>query len=189
MTRITQLCLIFGFGAFSWLAMQVTHELGHVLGALASGGTVVQVVLHPGTVSRTDVFPNPHPATVAWSGPLVGILLPLIALLVGMLVRSPGVYLFRFFAGFCLVTNGLYIGLGPLHRLADAGDLLDHGSHSWPLLFFGVLTVPLGVSLWMGLGREFGFGDAEGRVGRRAALVSLSLLALLAGAEILTAGR
>ncbi len=56
----------------SWLAMQAVHELGHVLGAVATGGRVVRVVLDPTTFSRTVVEPNPHPGGVAWAGPLVG---------------------------------------------------------------------------------------------------------------------
>ena len=36
-------------------------------------------LLHPFTISRTDVSPNPHPLVVAWGGPLVGVGLPIIA--------------------------------------------------------------------------------------------------------------
>ena len=46
MKRLDQIVLILTFFGFSWLAMQAVHELGHVLGGIASGGTVVKVVLH-----------------------------------------------------------------------------------------------------------------------------------------------
>jgi hypothetical protein len=49
----------------SWLLMQAVHESGHVLGARLGGGTVAQVVLHPLTISRTDLAANPHPLLVA----------------------------------------------------------------------------------------------------------------------------
>ena len=62
----------------SWIGMQAVHELGHVLAASATGGTVQRVVLHPLTISRTDVSPNPSPLAVAWAGPLVGVILPLL---------------------------------------------------------------------------------------------------------------
>ena len=39
----------------SWLGMQAVHESGHALGALLSGGRVARVVLHPLTISRTDL--------------------------------------------------------------------------------------------------------------------------------------
>ena len=62
---------------FCWLAVQAVHEMGHIVAALATGGTVSQVVLHPLTISRTDLTENPHPLIVAWLGPLVGVAAPL----------------------------------------------------------------------------------------------------------------
>lgn len=70
MKRLDQIVLIGTFIAFSWLAMQAAHELGHVLGAVITGGKVVKVVLHPCTISQTDVFPNPHPLVEVWAGPI-----------------------------------------------------------------------------------------------------------------------
>ena len=87
--------LIGTFIGFSWLAMQAVHELGHVLGAITTGGHVTKVVLHPCTISRTDVHPNPHPLFVVWAGPLVGSVLPVLAFLLARALRSPGVFLFR----------------------------------------------------------------------------------------------
>ena len=60
----------------SWLGMMAVHELGHVIAAMMSGGTVVRIVLHPAAISRTDVSPNPFPLLVAWSGPILGSLIP-----------------------------------------------------------------------------------------------------------------
>ena len=51
--------------------MEAVHELGHVLAAWATGGLVTDVVLHPLTISRTDVRPNPRPLAVAWGGAVV----------------------------------------------------------------------------------------------------------------------
>lgn len=64
----------------------------------------------------------------------MGSLLPLLALLMGMLFRSPGVHLFRFFARFCLVTNGLYIGASLWMGSAARLDLATPkaGSAGWP---------------------------------------------------------
>ena len=66
--RLNQIILIGTFIGFSWLGMQAVHELGHVLGAILTGGRVTTVVLHPLTISRTDVFPNPHPLIEVWAG-------------------------------------------------------------------------------------------------------------------------
>ena len=66
----------------SWLGMQWVHEAGHVLGALATGGEVERVVLHPLSISRTDLRVNPRPLIVTWAGPMFGVLAPLAAWLV-----------------------------------------------------------------------------------------------------------
>jgi hypothetical protein len=184
MKRIDQLVLIGTFIGFSWLAMQAVHELGHVLGAVTTGGHVTKVVLHPYTISRTDVHPNPRPLVEVWAGPVVGAVLPLLVFLLARALRSPGVYLFRFFAGFCLIANGVYIGLGSIQGLADAGVMLMHGSSRWQLILFGMLTAPLGLYLLNGLGPNFGLGEAKGSVSRSAALTSLALFVVLAGVEM-----
>lgn len=182
-SRRDQMILICSFIGFSWLAMQAVHELGHVVGAMLSGGKVIRVVLLPWVISRTDVDPNPHPLLVVWSGPIIGALLPLLAWLVARAMRAPGLYLFRFFAGFCLIANGVYIGAGSLSGIADAGDMLRSGAPQWSLIAFGLATAPAGLYLWNGLGQHFGFAGAQNKVDRRAALVSLALFIALAMAE------
>jgi hypothetical protein len=52
-----------------WLLMQAVHELGHVLAAWATGGTVRKVVLLPWAFSQTQLAANPEPLVVAWGGP------------------------------------------------------------------------------------------------------------------------
>lgn len=184
MKRLDQIVLIGTFIGFSWLAMQAVHELGHVLGAIATGGQVIKVVLHPCTISQTVVHPNPHPLFVVWAGPVVGVALPGLAYLLARALHWPGDYLFRFFAGFCLVANGFYISIGSVQGIADAGDMLLHGSSRWQLVLFGAVAVPLGLYLWNGLGPKFGLGAAKGSVSRSAAIASLALFALVAGIEI-----
>src|SRR6266852_2985807 len=93
----------------SWLGMQAVHEFGHVLGARLTGGRVAQVVLHPLTISRTDLSHNPRPLLVVWAGPAFGVLLPLALWGVAAGLRLPGAFVLRFFAGFCLLANGAYI--------------------------------------------------------------------------------
>ena len=146
-------------------------------------------MLHPFTISRTDLGHNPHPLIVVWAGPVIGALLPLIVFLLAKLCRSPGIYLFRFFAGFCLVTNGVYISVGSFQGVMDAGDVLRHGSPQWLLIVFGALTVPLGLYLWHGIGEKFGLGKAEGRVSRSATLVALSLFVLVFVLEMIFGSR
>ncbi len=185
MKRMDQILLIGSFIGFSWLVMQAVHELEHVLEAVTTGGTVTKVVLHPFTISRTDVHPNPHALIEVWAGPIVGVLLPLTAFFLAKALRSPGAFLFRFFAGFCLVANGVYIGTGWLAgEGADAVDFLRLGATHWQLVRLGLLTVPLGFFLWHGLGPHFGLGKANGFVSHSAALTSVCLFILVFVVEL-----
>ena len=173
MNRRWQIVLVAATLADCWLAMQIVHELGHVLGAWATGGGVAKVVLLPWTLSRTELTSNPNPLAVAWAGPVLGAALPVAAWLTAALARWNGAYWLRFFAGFCLIANGAYLAGGTFDRLGDAGDIQRHGSPAWLLLLFAGLTVPAGLVLWHRQGRHFGFGGANGRVSRRDTVTSV----------------
>src|SRR5262245_11944067 len=162
--------------------MQAVHEFGHVVGAWASGGRVERVVLHPLTISRTDLAVNPQPLVVVWAGPVVGVLLPLAG---WAATRS---YLARFFAGFCLIANGAYIGGGSFDGVGDAGEMLRHGSPMWSLWVFGAAGVAVGLALWHRLGPHFGLGSANGHVSARAAWGCLAALVVTAAAGFLWGG-
>ena len=132
--------------------MMAIHELGHVIGAILTGGNVKRVVLYPLTISRTDVSPNPHPAIVVWLGPILGCLIPLG--LWGIIPRRMTIARrsAQFFAGFCLIANGAYIAIGSFVRVGDSGEMLQTGSPLWALLAFGLVTATLGLFLWHRLG-------------------------------------
>ena len=165
----------------SWLGMQAVHELGHVLGARATGGRVERVVLHPLTISRTDLAENPRPLVVTWAGPGFGVVAPLLAWGAACAFRLPGAFVLRFFAGFCLLANSLYIGVGSFDAVGDCGDLLRHGAARGHLWLFGAVTAPAGLWLWHKLGPHFGLGPARGRVSAGVAYATLAAcLALLA---------
>jgi hypothetical protein len=171
--RLQQGVLIVSTVLGSWLGMQAVHEAGHVLGAWLSGGRVAQVVLNPLTISRTDLAENPSPLFVVWSGPVFGVLLPLVLGWGMASLGLPGAFVLRFFAGFCLIANGAYLGIGSLDRIGDCGVLLQHGAARWQLWLFGAVTAPAGLWLWHGQGEHFGLGPAQGRVSARVACASL----------------
>jgi hypothetical protein len=79
MNRWRQFLFIVSVLALVWYGMMAVHELGHVLGAVVTNGSVERVVLHPLTISRTDVSPNPHPTAVVWLGPVIGCVFRFIA--------------------------------------------------------------------------------------------------------------
>lgn len=182
-SRRHQVLLIVSTILGSWLGMQLIHECGHVLGAWLSGGSVARVNLSPLTLSRTDVHANPRPLAVAWAGPLVGVLAPLLIWGIAQVARRSWAFVLRFFAGFCLIANGLYLGIGSLDRVGDCDDLLRHGAKVWQLWLFGCCTAPLGLWLWHRQGRHFGLAPgASGRVHRGTAygtmIACMILLAL-----------
>ena len=185
MKRQHQVLLIAATLALSWLAMQAVHELGHVAAAIVSGGRVATVVLHPATISYTQLTSNPHPLFVAWMGSIVGVVLPLVAFVVARMLRLRGWYLFQFFAGFCFIANGAYLAVGSLNGIGDAGDILRHGSPVWLLWLFGVITIPLGLWIWNRLGPHFGLGANAGQVERADVYIMCALLAIVVLIEIL----
>ncbi len=178
MKRLHQIVLIVTFIPLCWFAMMGVHEAGHVLGSWLTGGEVQKVVLHPLAISRTDVEPNPQPLIVVWAGPVAGIVIPLLVWSIFNFAKLPGEYLLRFFAGFCLIANGAYIGVGSFDRIGDAGEMLKQASPILTLWLFGVLTIPLGFLLWHRQGIHFGLGKSHGKVDSNAAYFSLLALVL-----------
>jgi hypothetical protein len=183
--RVWQALLIGSVLGLSWLGMQIVHELGHVVAARTTGGEVVHVQLKPWSLSRTDVSPNPRPLVERWAGPVVGVVLPVAAWLAAHAAKVSWGYLLRFFAGFCLVANGAYIGCGAFAPVGDASDLLNQGTPAWMLAGFGLVAVPAGIGLWHGLGTYFGLGTARGAVNHRHAQACVVLLVVVVAAELL----
>ena len=147
----------------SWLAMMVVHELGHVVHALAGGGRVIDVSLPLIGFSQTIVRPNPREHFVAWGGPLWGAALPVIACGIVRAVRGRVPAMLRFFTGFCLVANGVYVGVGWIWRGGDTADLRRLGTPVWVMVLFGVACVIGGFMMWHTLRSVSGWLRSEGR--------------------------
>lgn len=182
---ILRATLIVGTLLSCWLGMQAVHELGHVAGAWITGGRVENVALHPLTISRTDVSDNAQPRLVVWAGPLTGTLIPVALWSVAATAKLEEAFLLRFFAGFCLIANGLYIGAGSFDGVGDCGDMLRHGSPIWTLWLFGLLTAPLGLALWHGQAKHFGFGRAAVQPGIRVVGATIAICAALIASGLL----
>jgi len=183
--RLFQFLLIVSIILLSWFGMMAVHELGHCLAAWVSGGSVARVILHPLVISRTDFCRNPHPLFAAWGGFVVGALLPLITFAIAARAGAAAAYLFRFFAGFCLVLNGIYIAEDAFFRVADGGDLLRLETPRWVPVAAGAGAVIDGLALWNGLGHYFGMGEAKGEVSRRHAVGTACVCVGVAACEIL----
>ncbi len=185
--RVFQVTLVLSTLALCWLWMMIVHEFGHVILAWTCGDTVSKVVLHPLAISRTDVTHEKNPLLVIWGGPALGSLVPVVSLLAVKLIRFRFVYFCQFFAGFCLIANGAYLGVGAFSNIGDAGDLARAGCPRAMMLFFGLVCVPVGIWLWNGLGPHFGLKNPKGKVDRAAALGTLALLLITVIVELLTA--
>jgi hypothetical protein len=187
--RLIQLTLIVSILCISWLWMMIVHELGHVILAWTSGETVSKVVLHPLAISRTDTSHEKHPLLVIWGGPAIGSLLPACVFFAAKILGFKYFYLFRFFAGFCLVANGAYLGVGSFSSIGDAGDLARAGCPRTIMVVFGLVCAAAGFGLWNGLGPYFGMKQAGGKVDRTAALAVIALLAATVIVEIVADSR
>lgn len=182
MNRFFQVLLVGSLIGFSWMAMMIVHEIGHAFHALVSGGRVVQVVLSPWEFTRTDVSPNPYPLFVAWGGAVWGVLLPIAVWVITKAVVRPHAYLAAFFAGFCCIANGAYIGAGSIVQAGDAADMLRHGATPWVLVAYGILSFAAGLYLWNGLGPHFGLGASGGPVDKRTAnVMAIALVVVFVG--------
>jgi hypothetical protein len=179
MAWLDRTALVLALLTTSWLGMLAVHELGHVLAAWATGGTVHRVVFHPLAISRTDVSPNPSPLAVAWAGPIVGSVLPALAAGAFRWLRWRGRAYAEFFAGLCLIANGLYIGVGSFEGVGDAGDLLRHGAPQEALLLFGAIAFALGVWIWHRASGDFGFGRNPRVIGRTETTIAVATAAIL----------
>jgi hypothetical protein len=177
--RGRQLILLASLLTASWLGMMLVHESGHALAAWLTGGQVVRIVWHPLVFSETVVDPNPHPLAVVWGGPIVGVILPLVLAGLASWRRWTFHYLCMFFAGFCLISNGLYLGLGWIDRVGDAGDLLHWQTSVGLLVGFGLLSVPLGLWMWHRASPALGFGPSPQPI------VSTHLIAITGVAVVL----
>ena len=175
MQRFFQAVLVASLLALSWLGMMLVHELGHLCSALVTGGVVQQVIFHPLCFSETQIDPNPSPLIVVWAGPTMGSLLPVALWLVAATARLSLTYFFAFFAGFCLIANGAYVGLGAFAHVADAGEMLRLGSPPWILWSFGILTGVAGFWLWHQVSPKFGFGAEPDTISSRVSFVALSI--------------
>ncbi|EAQ79655.1 hypothetical protein [Blastopirellula marina] len=174
---MTRSIYCFAILANCWLWMQAVHEFGHVLAAWLSGGRVRLAYLVPWDISRTDYVADQYELSIVWAGPIVGAALPVTIWLAMRLLRSSHEPLAAFFAGFCLIANGAYLGAAILTPVGDAAEILQLGGSLWMLALFGVICLPLGVWLWNGRGGYFGFGAGAQEVTPQAAAIAAGWLA------------
>jgi hypothetical protein len=157
-----------------WLLMMPAHELGHILHALATGGHVTRVILHPLAFSRTDVSPNPSPLAVVWGGPLWGTLLPIGLWLLWRSLRLPAAKWLQGLAAFCAIANGLYLASGVIIPAGDTEDLLRLGTPAWTLAATGLPTIALGFWIAHRMGGRFGVARIGPQAAKKHAFIAVA---------------
>ncbi|MDA7977170.1 MAG: hypothetical protein MPJ50_00195 [Pirellulales bacterium] len=187
--RMPQLVLIVSTLGVFWLGMQIVHEAGHLLAAWFVGADVKHVILHPLKISQTQLEQRPPPVSVVWCGSLFGMAAPLVCYATWEFLRLPGGYLWRCFAGFCLLANGTYLAAGALANVGDAHDLLLAGIPTWRVVGVGLLSAPPGLWMFRRQIQHFGLGQAAGRVSVDAAYVMAFLLLAIVSLELAKGGR
>lgn len=171
-----------------WLGMMAVHELGHVLAAWLAGAKVHRVVLPLFSFSRTDVGHSEWQRAIIWAGPAVGVGLPILMWLVAWMMKWEVAFVLRFFAGFCLIANGAYIGFGWIDSIGDAGELRAAGESTAVMTVVGILAVVTGLMMWSGLSGAFGFGANRQHVSQRVAMGVLAALVLLIATSLAVSG-
>lgn len=127
--------------------MMLTHECGHCIHAVLSNGQVTNVSVPLVGFSETTIDPNPSPRFVAYGGAVWGVVIPSLLLLIWKLIGRPP-KLVWYFAGFCLIANGLYLAAGAMLRVGDARDLLRLGAPKLLLVVSGCVLTIAGLWLW-----------------------------------------
>ncbi|MBN1916499.1 MAG: hypothetical protein JW889_01215 [Verrucomicrobia bacterium] len=152
----------------SWYLMMVFNELGHIVSVAINGGTIERVVLWPWMFSQTIRSGSRHEILDIWAGPVFGIAIPLVLSVVAERIARRPIGCVRFFAGFCLVANGVYIGAGAIAHIGDAGELLDLGFPVWPIVLFGAACIAGGLFVWHKAGTATGSlrNEQDGGTGR-----------------------
>ena len=120
--------------------MLITHECGHIIGGLASGATLTDYDLTPWRMPYSLYSPDPHPLITLWSGPLLGVVVPVG---IAAVLRQRWVW---FIADFCLLANGGYLAMAWISgdRFLDTPRLLSAGASRATIVVYCALTIGLG---------------------------------------------
>ena len=122
------------------MTLTFTHEFGHILGGWMTGATLRQAELRPWKMPYSLFEPNPHPLITLWSGPILGIVAPV---LLATWVRRRWMW---FVAHFCLLANGSYLAVAWFtgDRFLDTSKLLDLGAHPASIAAYCIGTIGFG---------------------------------------------
>jgi hypothetical protein len=120
--------------------MTFTHEMGHIIGGICSGGTLQATDLRPWHLPYSIFKPDPFPLVTLWAGLVIGVLAPVS---VAWIVHREWMW---FIANFCVLANGVYIATAWLSgdHFLDTPQLLEHGANPTTIGVYCLLTIGFG---------------------------------------------
>jgi len=136
----------------AWYATLAIHETGHCIATWLSGGSIDRVEIPLVGFSQTHYRDKPQPLFTTWAGPATGALFAFALFAIASNLHNRTRQIALFFAGFSLILNGTYLGLGGFLRIGDCAELLKHGASQWQLITFGAIATPLGLYSWHRMG-------------------------------------
>jgi hypothetical protein len=120
--------------------MTFTHEMGHVIGGTCCGGSLKSADLLPWHLPYSIFEPDPFPLVTLWAGPILGVLIPVLA---AMLTQRDWMW---FIANFCVLANGTYIAVAWFsgERYLDTPRLLENGASPVAVALYCLICIGIG---------------------------------------------
>lgn len=132
----------------SFIAMEAVHEFGHVFHAWLTGTQVVDVSIPLLGFSATRVGAGNYETFIVAGGPTWGVAIPVLACGLAYFFAQNVPEPLKFFAGFCLIANGLYLALGCGLPATDAGKLVRMRFSIITLVGLGIFATAAGLLIW-----------------------------------------
>ena len=126
--------------AASFCVMAFTHEVGHLVGGHLAGATLQSASLWPWQLPYSIFSPDPRPLVTLWAGPVLGVIVPVVA---AWAIRRRTAW---FIANFCLLANGTYLALGWVSGDShlDTARLLANGASPFTISTFCLISIMSG---------------------------------------------
>lgn len=159
-----KLLIVLGAFVFAYNASLVAHELGHALGAVATGGKVSHIEISPLSRSLARFDFNPEPRATIWAGFLGEVALGMLAFFILWIVGSRFTFWGLALAIASLAGAGSYMLAGVVFLpYGDPGYLIYMGISPVALALIGVCLILLCLLLLLAMGPLLGIGRGRTR--------------------------
>lgn len=162
MKTFQRFLIVMGAFVFAYNAGAITHELGHALVVVATGGEVDFIEVSPFSWSYAHNISEPEPMATSWGGFLWETIVGVFAFLILWFAKSRLSLFGLLLAIVSLASTGIYMLVGAVLRIGDSASLIRMGIPPGVLIATGgmlllsvlPLILPLGVLLGIGRGKN-----------------------------------